>query len=136
MTLDRLRFANLERFGKLMKTWATGKSYLDDGKTYPLPQDLEEFERQNVEAQTGLHVPDWAKKIAFVTCDEDTLVIRVPAKRHIEESEARLSEPGASYPLPDIYKEIFGGVDPVIAKDRVLDFHACRIGEYTSSFCI
>jgi hypothetical protein len=136
MAIDRLRFANIERFGKLMKSWATGKNYLDDGKAYTLPTDIEEFKRQNVEAQTGVHIPDWATKVKFVTCDDDTLVLRVPPKRLIEDSEARLTEPGATYPLPDIYKQIFGGADPVIAKDQILNFHASRIGDYTSTFCL
>jgi hypothetical protein len=136
MAIDRLRFANLERFGKLVKTWATGKNYLADGNEYDLPRDLDEFRRQNAEAQTGAHIPDWAKKVRFVACEPDEIIIRIPPKREVEEAEKRLNEPGGAYPLPEPYKEIFGGVDPVIAKEKLLDFHAVRIGDYTSSFCI
>jgi hypothetical protein len=136
MAIERLRFANIERFGKLVKTWATGKNYLDDGSDYKLPEDLDEFRRQNVEAQTGVHIPDWAKKVKFVSCEDDEIVIRIPPKWAIEEAERRLNEPGGAYPIPDAYKQIFGGVDPVIAKDKLLDFHAVRIGDYTSTFCI
>jgi hypothetical protein len=136
MAIDRLRFANIERFGKLVKSWATGKNYLADGNSYVIPGDLEEFRRQNAEAQTGVHIPDWAKKIKFVACEPDTIVIRVPPKHMIEDSEERLSENGATYPIPDMYKKIFGGLDPVIAKEQLLDFHASRIGEYTSNLCL
>jgi hypothetical protein len=136
MALDRLRFSNIERFGKLVKTWATGKNYLEDGKDYGIPADLDEFRRQNAEAQTGVHIPDWAKKVKFVACEPDTIVIRVPPKHAIEDSEQRLTAPGASYPLPDAYKQAFGGLDPVIAKEKMLDFHASRIGDYTSTFCL
>jgi hypothetical protein len=136
MAIDRLRFANLERFGKLVKTWATGTNYLGDGNDYELPRDLEEFRRQNADAQTGAHIPDWAKKVRFVACEPDEIIVRIPPKRAIEEAEKRLSEPGGAYPLPEPYKEIFGGVDPVIAREKLIDFHAVRIGDYTSTFCI
>lgn len=136
MAMDRLRFANIEKFGKLVKSWATGKNYLDDGNEYRLPHDLDEFRKQNAEAQTGVHIPDWATKVRFVSCEPDEIIIRIPPKRAIEEAEARLAEPGGNYPMPDAYKEIFGGMDPVIAKEKLLDFHAVRIGDYTSSFCM
>jgi len=136
MALDRLRFANIERFGKLVKTWATGKNYLADGNVYAVPENLDEFRRQNAEAQTGVHIPDWATKVKFVPCESDTIVIRIPPKHFIEDSEERLNQPGATYPLPDAYKQIFGGLDPVIAKENILDFHACRIGDYTSTLCL
>lgn len=136
MALDRLRFSNIERFGKLVKTWATGKNYLEDGKSYDIPADLEEFRRQNAQAQTGAHIPDWATKVQFVACAPDTIVIRVPPKHAIEDSEERLTAPGATYPLPEAYKQAFGGLDPVIAKEKILDFHAARIGDYTSTYCL
>ena len=136
MALDRLRFSNIERFGKLVKTWATGKNYLQDDNEYHIPADLEDFRRQNSEAQTGIHIPEWAKKVKFVSCESDTIVIRIPPKAFIEDLEERLTAPGASYPLPDAYKQAFGGKDPVIAKEKMLDFHASRIGDYTSTFCL
>jgi hypothetical protein len=135
MAIDRLRFANIERFGKLVKTWATGRNYLNDGHNYELPKTMDEFKQQNSEAQTGAHIPDWATKVKFVSCEEDTILIRIPPERIIREAEERLTAPGGSYPLPDIYKQIFGGSDPVIAKEKILDFHAGRIGDYTSAFC-
>src|SRR5262249_38089856 len=131
-----LRFANLERFGKLVKSWATGRNYLNDGNAYDVPANMDEFKRQNAEAQTGAHIPDWAKKVKFVSCEEDTILIRVPPKKLIEDAEKKLTEEGASYPIPDMYKQIFGGLDPVIAKEQLMNFHASRIGEYTSNLCM
>ena len=37
MRIERLQVSNHERWGKLVKTWATGTNYLEDDDTYPLP---------------------------------------------------------------------------------------------------
>ena len=37
--IERLQVTNHERWGKLVKTWATGTNYLDDDNDYPLPDD-------------------------------------------------------------------------------------------------
>ena len=35
--IERLQVTNHERWGKLVKTWATGTNYLEDDNVYPLP---------------------------------------------------------------------------------------------------
>ena len=49
-----------------------------------------------------------------MTQEQDTIVVRLPPKVMIADSEERLSQPGATYPLPPFYKRLFNGMDPVI----------------------
>ena len=37
MALERMQVTNHERWGNLVKTWSTGKNYLDDDNEYPIP---------------------------------------------------------------------------------------------------
>ena len=135
MAIDRVQIANNERWGKLVKTWATGRNYLEDGNSYPKPANLEEFKEQLARAQVGATIPAHIKSFAFAEAELDTLLVRLPRKEMIEDSEARLTEPGATYPLAPFYKRVFGGKDPDIAKSDILKFHAERMGEYTINNC-
>ena len=38
MALERMQVTNHERWGNLVKTWSTGKNYLDDDNEYPIPR--------------------------------------------------------------------------------------------------
>jgi len=38
MQIERLQVTNHERWGNLVKTWATGVNYLGDENQYPIPQ--------------------------------------------------------------------------------------------------
>jgi hypothetical protein len=49
--IERLQVTNHERWGKLVKTWATGNNYLEDENEYPLPTTMEEFKEQLAKAQ-------------------------------------------------------------------------------------
>ena len=64
--IERLQVTNHERWGKLVKTWATGKNYLDDDNDYPLPETMDEFKEQLAKAQVFATVPDRFKQIKFV----------------------------------------------------------------------
>jgi hypothetical protein len=135
MRIERLQITNHERWGKLVKTWSTGKNYLDDDNEYPVPTTMEEFKEQLAKAQVFATVPERFKHIQFVTSDEETLLLKLPPKIMIEDSEAMLSEPGSTYPIPPFYKRLFNGVDPVIPETDKFKVHAERIGDYTISFC-
>jgi hypothetical protein len=135
MAIDRLRVTNHEAWGKLVKSWATGKNYLEDGNNYPLPKTLDEFKQQLATAQVFANVPDWAKSIRFVSSDSDEILVRLPPKNMIEDSETLLAQPGATYPIPDFYRRIFRGIDPIIPEADRLRVHAERIGDYTVSIC-
>jgi hypothetical protein len=133
--IERLQVTNHERWGKLVKTWATGNNYLEDDNEYPIPESVDEFKEQLAKAQVFATVPDRFKKIKFVAQDQDTIVVRLPPKMMIADSEALLNEPGATYPLPPFYKRLFNGMDPVIPEDEKFRVHAERIGDYTISAC-
>ena len=136
MRIDRLQITNHERWGKLVKTWSTGKNYLDDDNEYPVPATVEEFKEQLAKAQVFATVPERFKNIQFVTSDQETLLLKLPPKVMIEDSEARLSEPGSTYQLPPFYKRLFNGADPVIPEADKFRVHAERIGDYTISLCM
>ncbi len=135
MRIERLQITNHERWGKLVKTWSTGKNYLDDDNEYPVPTTMEEFKEQLAKAQVFATVPERFKHIQFVTSDQETLLLKLPPKVMIEDSEAMLNEPGSTYPIPPFYKRLFNGVDPVIPETDKFKVHAERIGDYTISFC-
>lgn len=136
----RLTVTNHERWGKLVKTWSTGKNYLEDDRTYPVPQSLEEFKTQLGWAQVGANVPANYKKLEIVVHpDGETLVIKLPPKDEIKKSEDHLTSGDNSYPIPEFYgRTLFGGKDPAGPRDReaLLNLHAARIGDYTVSICV
>ena len=92
---------NHERWGKLVKTWSTGKNYLEDDNEYPIPQTVEEFKEQLAKAQVFMTVPERFTQIKFVAsgtwrrswCDcrrssmiEDSEATAQPARRHLSDS--------------------------------------------------
>jgi hypothetical protein len=135
MLIERLQVTNHERWGKLVKTWATGTNYLEDDNVYPLPATMDEFKEQLAKAQVFANVPERFKSIKFVSSDQETILVRLPPKVMIEDSESLLNQPGATYPLPPFYKRLFNGIDPVIPEDEKFRVHAERIGDYTISVC-
>lgn len=135
MQIERLQVTNHERWGNLVKTWATGVNYLGDDHSYPVPQTMDEFKEQLAKAQVFATVPERFKNIKFVSSDQDTIVVKLPPKAMIEDSESLLNQPGATYPLPPFYKRLFNGLDPVIPEEERLRVHAERIGDYTISLC-
>jgi hypothetical protein len=125
MRIERLQITNHERWGKLVKTWSTGKNYLEDDNEYPVPETVEEFKEQLAKAQVFATVPERFK-----------LLLKLPPKVMIEDSEARLSEVGSTYQIPPFYKRLFNGADPVIPEADKFKVHAERIGDYTISLCM
>ena len=51
MALERMVVTNHERWGNLVKTWATGHNYLEDDNAYPVPETVDEFKDQLAKAQ-------------------------------------------------------------------------------------
>ena len=135
---ERMRVANWDRWGKLVKSWATGENRLGDGNSYPVPRTLDEFTQQCALAQVGANIPQNVKALAVVTYDSSTLVLRLPPKDLVEASETMLRNGGA-YPVPDFYAPAFGkpqGTAPQFASvDEALAFHDRRIGDYTITHC-
>jgi hypothetical protein len=133
MAIERLRFADEERWGKLVKTWATGTNYLQDGKSYPIPRTLAEFKQQCSDAQVGATIPAHVTGLTVTQTAKEVLFLRLPPKEMVEDSEQTLQT--QPYTLPKFYNRIFGGVDPSNVGDK-LRLHAERIGDYTMSNCV
>ena len=62
MRIERLQVSNHERWGKLVKTWATGTNYLEDDNSYPIPETVDEFKEQLAKAQVFATVPEFVTK--------------------------------------------------------------------------
>src|SRR5665213_395816 len=92
MPIERLVVTNHERWGQLVKTWATGNNYLEDDNEYPIPESVDEFKAQLAKAQVFMTVPERFKHIKFVAQDQDTIVVRLPPKMMIADSEELLNK--------------------------------------------
>jgi hypothetical protein len=106
-----------------VKAWARG--------TDQIPNDLDELKEQLAAAQVGATVPERITKIRFVQADDDTWIIRLPAKSYLEAAEERLKE--VDYTLPTFYERVFRSKPKVDDKMR---FQAERIADYTINGCL
>jgi len=89
MSLERVQITNYERWGNLIKTWATGKDYVADGNRYPVPKTLNEFNEQLQRAQVGASIPDGVRGVQFIQMNDETLLIRLPPKEGVEQAGSR-----------------------------------------------
>ena len=132
MALERLRFANMEKWGNLVKRWATGAQ--------PRPTTLAEFKAQCVAADVGATIPGYITEFEMVqTPRKERLLLRLPPKELVQDTEADLNAGGA-YSIPGFYNQLFdrpAGIPPNMPTDTAgkLRVHAQRIGDYTMSFC-
>ncbi len=122
MLFQQVKLANYTAFGEKVKAWAKG--------TDPIPNDLAALKEQLAAAQVGATVPEGITKIRFVQADDDTWIIRLPAKKYLEASEERLKE--SDYTLPSFYERVFRSKPNVDDKMR---FQAERIADYTINGC-
>jgi hypothetical protein len=125
-------------WGKLIKTWATGKSYFENDSPpiavdkLPIPHSIEELRAQMVLVGAGaLLPPDNVVGLAIVQYTPDTMVVRLPPKARIEAMEKTLEQPGA-YDFPTFYADF---INRPLERDERFAVHACRIGDYTMSMC-
>lgn len=126
------------RWGLLVKSWATGKNYVEPGLApIPLPHTWDEFKALcNEQLQLGLEFPAWMNAIVFVQPSRSALTIRLPPKEIVEENEREFRTEGIRYEIPAFYTEFFG--TPLNVPDDIdskLRFHALRIGDYSISMC-
>lgn len=145
-------------WGKLVKTWATGKNYVDHEMTeanpvpttqdtkFPKPRSFGEFWDQCVQAGIGLIFDDGNNTpvlrtegvgLIVLQGDADVFVLRVPPQETLLEHEARFLGSG-TYQFPPHYQRIFG-VPPqpseMETKVKRMTIHAERVGEYTLNTC-
>jgi hypothetical protein len=149
-----------QAWGKLVKTWATGRNYVDYDATeeypvptnqemppkYPKPKCFAEFWDQCRLANVGLFYDDGNNTpvprddgigLLVLQTDSDVFALRLPPDRLLREAEAKFLA-STTYPLPKYYSRIFER-DPVPAEmDTKLErmtIHAERVGEYTLNTC-
>jgi hypothetical protein len=124
--------STLERWGKLVKTWATGESYFADVavEKLPIPRSIDELKRQlRLVGAADLVIPASITGLTIIQHSTSTMVVKLPPKELIKAKEAQLSNDPGSYPLPAFYQDILAG------KFEALQAHAWRTGEYTIQMC-
>ena len=125
---------NYENWGKLVKTWATGEDYIQNGHKYPVPRTLDEVKRQLRAANTGLELPARIQHLQVVVGRSDTLLLRLPPPDLVKASEKRLET--KDYSLPPFYNDHYGTAAPELPdKTARMKFHAQRIGDYSIANC-
>lgn len=134
-------------WGYLVKTWATGTSYVpdpDDKKKkipvsrLPVPRTLDDLKDQLKLCGIDklVKIPAAVKGFAVVQYSPQTLALRLPPKAMIEASEARLAKKGA-YPARPFMDRMYA--DPsrkALSTEEKMEIHAARIGDYTITSCI
>lgn len=82
--------------------------------------------------------------VVIVQGDNTTMVLRLPPKLKLQQSEQALLTPGTAYGIPTFYNGLYN--DPVTGappatpvmpanSTGILQLHANRIGDYTMSLC-
>jgi len=136
--METMTVQNYVRWGKLIKTWATGTSYFKEDSPpitidqLPIPRSVDELKQQAALVGAGLAIPINMVGLAVIQYSADTVVIRLPPAERIKAKEAELQQGSGSYWLPDFYAQIIGRELTIAQK---LDVHAARIGDYTISMC-
>jgi hypothetical protein len=122
--IPRIEVADFIEMGKLIAGWATGR--------IAPPCNVEDLAKQF----DGIAVvPERIKTVEVVQSTLDHLIIRLPVREMIEESERHLSDPMANgrYPFPQFYEDFYSpGFGPVMTPLETL---YARVGDYTIAQC-
>lgn len=166
MTFPRINVRNEphnhEKWGKLVKTWATGMNYVrhpisdaapfpttvENPPEFPRPTSFREFVAQCQVAEIQLFFDDGiddrdvtgneAMGFQMIQIPADTAFVRLPESLKIKASEDRLLNKFASYPLPGFYERIFETPpkpEQTSSPTQKAVLHAERVGEYTINTC-
>jgi len=127
-------------WGKLVKSWATGKNYIDaTAHVFSVPRDLKDLLDQcqsiGLTVTISRKFPNDHLGIAILQNSREVVGIRLPPRDLVLETEAALGQNEAAYPLPGFYEQFFGRPLPALSKDDQLQFHAARIGDYSIQHC-
>ena len=123
-------------WGKLVKSWATGKNYVNPGAgPIAIPRTLDDLLRTAGEIGLRITFPDGMVGLAVIQYSPQTVVIKLPPKDMVEETEAKLKQENAKYPMPKFYEEFFGIPLPPLAEAQRFQLHAARIGDYSIRNC-
>jgi hypothetical protein len=119
-------------WGKLVKTWATGRNYVEHEMTepnpvptadelapnFPKPRSFGEFWDQCGRAGVGLVFDDGKNTpvprndgigLIVIQADADAYVLRLPPEEILLDHEGRFIAAEGAYKLPPFYSRIFGG---------------------------
>ncbi len=122
--IPRIEVADFVEMGRLVADWATGK--------VKHPENVAEL----VEQLDGIAVvPERIKRVTVVQSTLDHLILRLPVREMIEESERHLSDPmtNGRYPFPQFYEDFYSpGFGPVMTPLETL---YARVGDYTIAQC-
>lgn len=121
-------------WGRLVKTWATGKSNFPTTSIdkLPVPRTLDELKAQCTLVGVEITVPAKFTGFAVIQHGPETLALRLPAKAMVEAAEADLDQ-GLPYALPHFYEVYCGPLN--VQPNQRKDFQACRIGDYSIASC-
>jgi len=79
--------------------------------------------------------PDGMVGLAIIQYSPETAVLKLPPKKMVEDTEAKLKQRDAVYPMPKFYEEFFRTRLPSLAEGELLNLHAARIGDYSIRNC-
>lgn len=123
-------------WGKLVKSWATGVNYFDpDQVAIPIPSTLAEFKAQCTARGIPVNLPDYITELSIQQMAKHRLNVHLPSKELVLEAEAQLTAPGATYPIPSFYDDIYDSQLGTLSKEKTLELQAARIGDYAIGMC-
>jgi hypothetical protein len=128
-----MKVTDYAQWGKLVKSWATGTNYLDR-PVPPIPTSIADLKKACEQIGVGIEIPEAVTGLVVVQQSENTKVLVLPPKALVEAVAEELAQPDADYPIPLFYDVYYGRTLDVPA-NKMADFHACRIGDYTINQC-
>jgi hypothetical protein len=133
---DTLEIDNDILWGKLVKSWATGRNYVyPERGAIAIPRTLDDLKQIANEIGLNITFPDGMVGLAVIQYSPQTAVVKLPPKAMVEGTEAKLNQPGAIYPMPRFYEDFFQVPLPALSKEQLFDLHAARIGDYSIRNC-
>ncbi len=148
--LQSLTIGNPENWGKLVKSWSTGRNYFDSTQPAPQPpRTVRDLKEQLKRYECDAELAPWVKGIAILQGSHETLAIRIPPKELIERTEAILEKANGGsadaarlpalergdYPLPEFYMQFLRTRPDQRSLEVLLSFHNARVGDYSICSC-
>ena len=136
MLRERFSVNDEVKWGKLIKSFATGRNYLvEGGAPLPIPRTLEELKQLCQDVGLVIKMPDYHKGLVVIQSSEEVFSIRLPPKTMVDEMEAFLKQ-GGNYTVPHFYDAFYAKQLVLADAEKKLDFHAARIGDYSVRMCM
>lgn len=123
-------------WGKLVKSWATGRNYIAPGRSAPpIPRNMEELLAQAADIGLTITFPVGMVGLEIIQYSSQTAVVKLPPKSMVEDTEADFDKQDPLYPMPRFYEDFFSAPLPKMEKAELLELHAARIGDYSIRNC-